>query len=220
MKEIIEALSARIRSPLFGYYALSVMVINWKPMFNLLFSKKSTLDRILYFDTNTDFYSLVIYPLISSAFIVILYPWLNYLFLIICKKPTDLRNTIQAQSEHSLLIKKQEMEQLSSSLLSGKETELIERAKRDIELKEIENTEVREKLISEIEELRKERDSIGTTNNAPNRHKEIMNLIKEYKEKSVDATNRGDANNSHKYWAKAMDLQEKLATGTYDKPNK
>ncbi len=78
----------------------------------------------------------------------------------LCIKPTELKNTLQAQSEHQLIIKQQELEDARTRLLSSTEDELIDRAKRDAELAEIENKEIREKLESEINSLRKERDEI------------------------------------------------------------
>jgi hypothetical protein len=67
-----------------------------------------------------------------------------------------------------LIIKQQELEDARTRLLSSTEDELIERAKRDAELGEIENKEIREKLESEINSLRKERDEIrNATKDSP-----------------------------------------------------
>lgn len=95
------------------------------------------------------------------------YPWFQYLFLWLGVKPTSLKNNLQARSEHSLIIEKQKLEEARSELLKNAETELIERAKRDSSLSEIENENVRETLKSEIEQLRKERDEIRLSEDPP-----------------------------------------------------
>ena len=90
--------------------------------------------------------------------------------MFLSRKPTDMKNSLQALSENNLLIKKEELERSRSKLLEEAEKELIERAKRDAELEDIENEDIREKLQSEIEELRKERDDIrGTIKNTEKR---------------------------------------------------
>ncbi|MEQ8161818.1 MAG: hypothetical protein ABRQ33_11560, partial [Smithellaceae bacterium] len=121
MKEIIEAFAARIKSPVFGYFVLSWTVFNWKPLFYLFFSSTAIDDRFAFFDNKTDYYSLVIFPLIAAAVVALLYPWINIVFLWLCRKPFDLRNYIHAESEHNLLIRKKQLEEARSSLLATKE---------------------------------------------------------------------------------------------------
>lgn len=163
MKEIIEAFSTRIKSPLFGYSFIAFFVINWKAIFYLFFAKAAILERFQFIENNTSTFSLFIYPVGFAVLGAIVYPWINYIFVNFSKKPTELRNIIQAQSEHTLLSKKQELENIRTSLLANKEVELIERAQRDSKLETIQDLETKEKLKTEIEQLRKEKDKKNQT---------------------------------------------------------
>lgn len=168
MKEIFEAIGSRIKSPLFGYVMIAFIAINWRSLFYLIASDVTAIERIKYFEENTTVNSLIFLPVIFAAFGAIIYPWINAIFLYLCKKPTELRNSIQALSEHSLLIKKQELEEVRSELLKKREQELIDRAKRDEELESLEDTETKEKIKDEIERLRKEKDQLSKNNNNNN----------------------------------------------------
>ena len=45
MNEILEALATRIKSPIFGYFVLSWVAFNWRPLFYLFFSNTVIDDR-------------------------------------------------------------------------------------------------------------------------------------------------------------------------------
>jgi hypothetical protein len=163
MKDLIDEIDSRIKSPLFGYFILSSIAINWEELFYLSIHNGSVPDRIDYFNNGTDLWSLFIYPLVLASVYSILYPWLQFIFVFFGTKPTELQNNLQAQSEHRLIIEKQKLEKARSELLEDAEIELIDRAKRDVELDDIEDTDVREKLQLEIESLREERDGLRGT---------------------------------------------------------
>lgn len=160
MKDIIEEIDSRIKSPFFGYFLFSSVAINWEQLFYLIVHNGTVSERIDHFNNGSDLWSLVLFPLILASAYSIFYPWLQFVFMFLSKKPTELQNSLQAQSENNLLIEKQELEKSRTELLKEAEQELIERAKRDAKLNEIEDEAVREKLQTEIDSLRKERDDI------------------------------------------------------------
>ena len=160
MKDLIEEIDSRIKSPLFGYFVVSALAMNWEEFFYLVIDNGTVTERISYFNNGTDLWSLLIYPALLASAYSILYPWVQYIFLLLWTKPKELQNILQANSEHKLLIKKQDLERTRSKLLEDAEEELIERAKRDSQVDEIEDESVREKLQSEIDNLRKERDEV------------------------------------------------------------
>ncbi len=176
MKEIIEAFVARIKSPVFGYFILAWMAINWKPLFILFFDNNPVNKRIELFQELSSIYTLGVIPLGVAVVLSILYPWINYVFLWICRIPTDLRNSIQAESEHKLLLKKQELEEARRLVLATKERDLIDRAKRDEEIESISDETTKEQLKDEITKLRKLLDS---SNDLGQKEKEIR--IKEFR---------------------------------------
>lgn len=213
MKEILEALGTRIKSPVLGYYSIAFVIFNWKPLFYLFFQNEGVIERFSYFDDNTDFWSLIFNPVIFASALAVIYPWVNYLFLKTCAKPTDLRNLIQAQSEHNLLVKKQELEEARSALLETAEKELIDRAKRDQELNTIEDEEAREKLKSEINELREQRDQLTSSNPESDnykKYKELMDIANDFRTRANETQNSYDSSSlldkAQKIEAKAHDL--------------
>lgn len=207
MKEIFEAVESRIKSPVFGYFTLAFLVVNWKVIFYLLVEKKGVAERVANFENNTDIYSLLIFPIILAAAVSVFYPWVNYCFLFLCKKPTDLKNRLQAEAEHKLLIKRKELEEARSALLSTAEAELIERAKRDEELNEIDDLEVKEKLKLELERLRKERDGFEVKSHSVTAFDESKKLLDIAGTLRDRAEKTRDPNDSEELKAKASKLE-------------
>ncbi len=81
MKDILEALDSRIKSPVFGYFILSMVAVNWKPFFFLFFDDGSVISRIIYFEVNTTSTSLFFYPIFLSGLYSLIYPWVQYAFI-------------------------------------------------------------------------------------------------------------------------------------------
>jgi hypothetical protein len=156
MKEFIEALTLRIRSPVLGYYSAAVVVLNWKPIFYLMAANQGVLERINYFDANTTYWSVVIYPLVTSLLLSLLYPWLHFVVLWLIRNPTRLRNALYAENEHEHLAKKLEFEQLRGAIIAEREQQLIEKKKRDQEVESLDNEELKQDLKAELHQLRKE----------------------------------------------------------------
>ena len=50
MKEIIDEIESRIKNPFFGYFALSLIAVNWKELFYLVSGKSSVIERIAFFN--------------------------------------------------------------------------------------------------------------------------------------------------------------------------
>ena len=163
MKEIIDEIDSRIKSPFFGYFLFSLVAFNWEEIFYLIVDIGSVSQRIEYFHKGTDVYTLLVYPFLAASAYAIIYPWLNYFFMKLSTKPSELRNTLQAESEHKLIEKKQELEEARSEALKSAENELIDRAKRDASLDEIKDENSRKNLQSEIEKLRKDRDALSAS---------------------------------------------------------
>lgn len=213
MKEILEAFGTRIKSPLFGYAVIAFVAINWRPLFYLIVADETAIERISYFENNTTYYSLFLLPIFIAAIGAILYPWLNYVFLYLCKKPTDLRNSVQALSEHTLLLKKQELEEARSTLLAKKERELIERAKRDEELESIEDSDAKERIKFEIEKLREERNKLAhTSKNMPmNEKRERMsNVANSLKSMADIAKSKGNLDEAKMLMKEALTIERDI----------
>ncbi len=188
---------------------MAFIAFNWKVIFYIVISKSSVTDRISYVETHTDVSTGIIFPLGVAVIFSILYPWLHYLALLLSAKPVELRNILQAESENKFLIKKKELEAARADLFAVKENELIERAKRDEQLDEIENDDVRERLKRELDELRNNRDTLndedGGRSTLGDSH-EMLRLAGAYRERSRSSM---DTEDSHKLLQMAKELEDK-----------
>lgn len=162
MKEIFDVVGARIKAPLFGYLFFSFIAINWKALFYLFFAQADVGSRISYFEQHTTISSLIVWPGLFAVFVAVVYPWVSYFFLLACRVPTKLKNNAQADADHDLLLKKQQLEEIRRVQLENKERELIDQAKRDKEIEEIEDYETKQKTKLAVEELRKEWGDVKT----------------------------------------------------------
>jgi len=212
MNDFIEALKARLNSPVLGYFGLALLAFNWQAFFFLLVQTGDVPARIQFFEQHTTTASLIVAPLTFSLAFSVLYPWVILLVTWMSAKPTELKDMVQANSEHKVLVKRKQLEEARSSLLANAELELIERAKRDQELNKLQNEELREKLRSELEQLRAERDSTGELSRSSSlshhaRHKELMDVAGAYRAKAVDP----DLNPSDRdrFGKRARELEEK-----------
>lgn len=205
MKELIEAFHARIKSPVFGYFVFAWLLINWKAIFYLFFDSGTVKERIQIFENLTDYYTSFLYPLSTGVAAAVIAPWINYLFLRICSKPTDLRNTIQAESEHRLLLKKQELEETRSKVLATKERDLIERAKRDEEIQSISDEATKEELQKQIDKLRHEIDSQRELNSSlPKNSRNRSDVIGLYREMADLLREQGRLEDAESYLQMAI----------------
>ena len=118
-------------------------------------------ERLALFDAKTDIYTLLIFPLAIGALVAASTHWLRYLFGLIERKPRELVENLQLEADHKKTIKQTQLEQSRSDLFAVKEKELIERAKRDEEVADIEDSETKEKLISQLNKIRNEREQLS-----------------------------------------------------------
>ncbi|PTW87139.1 hypothetical protein DBL07_23390 [Achromobacter mucicolens] len=162
MNDILDAISARVKAPYFGYVLLAFVGLNWRGIFLLAMTEGTPQDRLESFDAQTSLWSLLLFPLITGALVTILSPWIKLIFNFMSKRPVEYMDNLYLDSEHRKTIRKTQLEQSRADLFASKESELIERAKRDKEVLEIEDDQLKKKLTLEIEELRRERDRMSS----------------------------------------------------------
>jgi hypothetical protein len=165
MNDVLDAINTRLRSPYFGYAILAFLALNWRGIFLLVVSEGDPASRLEAFDSVTSYWSLVVFPLIVGAVVAASSHWLKYLFLLIAKKPLELIENSNLEAEHKKAIRKSELEQVRIELAATRETELIERAKRDESIAQITDESKKKELEEEIGKIRRKRD-IKITDNA------------------------------------------------------
>lgn len=162
MNDIFDAISARLKAPYFGYALLAFIGLNWRGIFLLSVTMGTPQERLSAFDAQTSEWSLVVLPLIFGAVITLASPWVRLAFSFLSKRPFEHIDDLHLDAEHRKTIRKTQLERSRAELFASKESELIGRAKRDEEILEIENEQLKEKLIQEIEALRLQRDRMSS----------------------------------------------------------
>lgn len=155
IKDGAEAWLQRIRSPLLGSVLLVFVAWNWKAIYFVLFSDTPIFIRFWYFDHQTSISSLLFVPIGLGMCIGVATPFINVFGSYFAKWPIERLRLIQAESAHSIMLRKAELE-TNREILSAdyKEAALREaeasQAIRDAEL----DDETREKLEEKISKKR------------------------------------------------------------------
>lgn len=159
MKEIFEAVSARIKAPYFGYAVLAFLALNWRAIFLLIVTDAPPASRLQAFDEATSLERLYLYPLLVGAVVTAVTPWVRYIFNRISKRPYSLLDGMSLEAEHTSTLKKTELERSRAAFFAAKEQELIDQAKRDAEVRNIGDEKVQKEVAEQIENLRQERNA-------------------------------------------------------------
>lgn len=99
LKDVYEAFSQRLRSPILGSIVLFVLILNWQPIFYLFFADTTVAMRLWYFNLNTDPSSLYCWPVglgLGSA--LFLMPMLKFWGARITIHPTTWLKDLEAKS--------------------------------------------------------------------------------------------------------------------------
>lgn len=194
MKDLLDAIGARIKSPYFGYSVFAFIALNWRPLFILIVSTTSPQQRIADFDSQTNVLTLLVYPLLFGFIIALSTPWIRFAFEYISRKPFELSDSLKLEAQNKNLIKQAQLEQSRSEYLAVKESELIERAKRDEALSEISDEDAKAKLSKEIDQLRKLRDNLSSELNSNSKDplSILVNLSNEATELLLEAAKTKD----------------------------
>lgn len=136
LKELVEAFSARIKSPIVGSIALAFIAINWRPVFFVFFSGEPANDKFLYFTENTTGLSLYLYPVIAGLAFALLVPWINFWGAKAIEAPVSKHRNMQLDAAHVLAEKKArhaiDMETVDAEYRKA----ILESAKVDQEIKD------------------------------------------------------------------------------------
>ena len=100
LTELSNALSQRMRTPSIGSILLSFFVINWQPIWYLLFADRPVRQKFLFFEANTSLSTLLFYPLFIGAALAIISPWLRMAGVWWAQFPSRKIERIKVKSDH------------------------------------------------------------------------------------------------------------------------
>ena len=95
MKDYLDSLSQRVRSPFGGYTIASFLAINWQEVFYLFFSDQSASIRIRFFDLRSSWFDLIALPVLFGAILAIGLPWLNFAVAFCIRMPVGKHRQLQ-----------------------------------------------------------------------------------------------------------------------------
>lgn len=154
MREIIDAIGNRIRSPVWGNFLLSILIVNWNHFLVLLFSNRAIESRVADFKSAINITEFLLIPIglaicisIAAPFASLIGAWLSYW-------PKHKARMLQLRSDGYYEDEKQRLDISRRKKIAEVETQLIGQAKRDEEVESISNDELRHELRSEIDKLR------------------------------------------------------------------
>lgn len=162
MKEFFEALNSRIRGPLLGNFLIALLLINWKSLAILFFGAGEIETRIENFEAGISLSAFLFLPMMLAVLISFIQPLLALAGAFISYWPMHRKRMLQLRSDSDFEDAKQKKEIERKKMLGELEEELIEKAKRDIQVGEIEDNERRLKLQREIDDLRSNKADINS----------------------------------------------------------
>ncbi len=99
LRDAIESVGDRVKSPFIGSILVSFIVINWKVVLFILFADTSMETKFSYFDDNTTAKTLLYQPLALGIFVAVLLPWLRLAGSFIARWPMDILHRLQQDIE-------------------------------------------------------------------------------------------------------------------------
>ena len=171
LKSFLKTTEERIKNPFIGSFITSWILFNWKPILYLIFSSKDIEQKILYIETTfTIIWCLLIFPLLSAIFYVLILPYLNLLFDWLLRY-SSLKKNISLIDKQKQIIQNQKELAIEEIKLEEAKTEFRERKTHnklleELQLKNTINEELLElekntnqKIIEELKrELKKRED--------------------------------------------------------------
>jgi len=67
MGDVLDAVSARIKAPYFGYAVLAFIALNWRAIFLFVMTEATPVERLAIFDAHTSNWTLFFAPLLVGV---------------------------------------------------------------------------------------------------------------------------------------------------------
>lgn len=154
IKEIFEAMGQRIRSPFWGYVFISFVLFNWKALFYVVFSDSMVEIKFSFFDENTCWQSLYLLPLVFGLFATLCSPYISEYGARWAEKPVNRKRIREVNAAHLVLKSKNRLAAERENERAIYEQSLIDQAKRDEEIDNISDPNLRDEVSAKIEDMR------------------------------------------------------------------
>lgn len=138
-----------MKSPVIGYIILAGLILNWKPIWFLIFADQSVYEKFAYFDIKTSNGTLFLYPVLIGVVSAVVVPWIGFAGAFLVGRPARLLRQLQqdARTDHEIyrLKKQTSVENAKAQEEAVREERQLEQAKR-LKVAEQIGPEVRDEL--------------------------------------------------------------------------
>jgi hypothetical protein len=117
IRSILDALSERVKNPWLGSIFFVFIGINWQPLMHLFFADKVLEVRFDYFHDETNFYTLLLQPIVVGFVISVVKPILSFAYYWITKHPNQWNQSQFWKQKESNLNSKIEFEKLAQNFV-------------------------------------------------------------------------------------------------------
>lgn len=98
--EVLTFFKERLRSPIITSIAFVFVMLNWAPLFNLLWGDTAVLDRLEYFGNRTNFFSRSVFPIVFGLMLAAIWPYIVFIGSKIVSGAVHQRKTFQLEEVH------------------------------------------------------------------------------------------------------------------------
>lgn len=162
-KQFSEFLDERVKSPIYAFIVFSFVVINWQALFHLFFQDASAYVRLAYFDTETNYLSLIVYPIFAGILGAMASPWLAFAGAWWAMIPTKKRKLGQINLANELQEARATLEKIAVE-------KQITRAIQDLKISTIDDEQIQNQVRKEVSRIRNL--AVHTTTTDPSMEKQ------------------------------------------------
>ena len=210
MNDLLDAISDRIKTPFYGYVSIAFLCINWREITFLIVSNDEISRRIEYFDENTTLVCLAIYPVIIGVVLSILGPWLKWFLTEVTTYPVNRISLRAIKSENDLVLERTRLENSRNALFDEQSQTVVELAKKEDELADIQDVAAREHAKIGIEELRLSRLSQDDNSFHSKKKRSLQRMAASYHKLAEHSQSANNKDEADEYRNKALELEKQI----------
>lgn len=153
LKEFLDEGRSRIKSNVFASVFFAFVAVNWQPLYLVAFENIDALSKFKFFEDNTTWQSLYVYPLIIGALLAVGLPFINNMAHWAVSRAINETRIRDDEYAHQRLKKKNQWEEERLRARELYAEKLISQAQIDQNIDaKVQNPEKREEIRAKIEE--------------------------------------------------------------------
>jgi hypothetical protein len=174
-KSLSHVVSERMTSPVFGTFVISWMGFNWKVLFFALSSSIDTVKKIALIDNTLNRRYSVIYPIISTIILVVVYPWVAMAGFIVWEHAKNIKVSLKNYLGRKVLLTRAQSLSLRLEMknIEEKYNALLEEEKSNLSKNKFALAEKEKEIESMASKLSSLQNAINGMNKKLEREREV-----------------------------------------------